>query len=280
VCRQSLSEESNVLTIGEFSKVTGLTVKTLRFYHDRGLLVPAWVDDQTGYRHYDARQIDKARIITQLRTFDFPLDQISKMLVDCEDEADILDFLEGQRKTLDERMRQYRDIVATLQKIIHNEREARMTMQNSSFNVEEKTLAAQLVAGVRMKGCYSESGKGFAKISKAFGRHISGSCFLLHYDSEHKEEDADFEACMPVRQAKVVDGVSVRELLGGRCVTLLHKGPYNELGRSYAKILAHIKEHKYEILMPTREVYLKGPGMIFKGNPKNYLTEIQILVKG
>ena len=39
-----------------------------------------------------------------------------------------------------------------------------------------------------------------------------------------------------------------------------------------------MKDKGYRILMPTREVYVKGPGMIFKGNPKNYLTEIQILV--
>ena len=114
---------------------------------------------------------------------------------------------------------------------------------------------------------------------KALGRYICGKCFLLHYDSEYKEDDADFEACMPVRKAKPVEGIDVRELPGGRCVALLHKGPYNELGRSYAKILAFVKEKGYEVLLPTREVYLKGPGMIFKGNPKNYLTEIQMLVK-
>jgi effector-binding domain-containing protein len=66
--------------------------------------------------------------------------------------------------------------------------------------------------------------------------------------------------------------------LGGRCVALLHKGPYQEMGHSYAKIMAYIKEHHYEVIMPTREVYLKGPGMIFKGNPKNYLTEIQMVI--
>jgi DNA-binding transcriptional MerR regulator/DNA gyrase inhibitor GyrI len=268
-----------VFTIGEFSKFTGLTVKTLRFYHDRGLLIPAWVDDQTGYRYYDFRQIDKARIITQLRSLEFSLEQINEMLANCEDEADILTFLERQRTVLEERMRQYRGIVTTLEKIIHNEREARMAMQNSTFDVEEKAVDTLLIAGVRMKGRYCESGKGFAKIGKSLGRYISGKCFLLHYDNEYKEDDADFEACMPVRKGKLVDGISVRELRGGRCVTLLHKGHYEELGRSYAKILAYIKEKRYEIVMPTREVYLKGPGMIFKGNAKNYLTEIQILVK-
>jgi DNA-binding transcriptional MerR regulator/effector-binding domain-containing protein len=268
-----------VFTIGEFSKITGLTVKTLRFYHERGLLVPAWTDKDTGYRYYDFRQIDRARIITQLRGLEFSLEQISGILANCEDEADVLDFLERQRAVLEERMRQYRGIVTTLQKIIHNEREARMAMQNATFEVEEKTVGPLLIAGVRMTGRYSESGKGFAKIGRSLARHISGKCFLLHYDAEYKEGDADFETCMPVRKGKVVEGITVRELPGGHCVTLLHKGPYQELGRSYAKVLAYVKKKGYESVLPTREVYLKGPGMIFKGNPKNYLTEIQMFVK-
>jgi effector-binding domain-containing protein len=63
-------------------------------------------------------------------------------------------------------------------------------------------------------------------------------------------------------------------------VSLLHKGPYQELGRSYAKILQYVKSHGCELEVPCREVYLKGPGMIFTGNPQKYLTEIQMLLKG
>ena len=60
-----------MFTIGEFSKVTGLTVKTLRFYHEEGLLEPASVDPRTGYRHYDERQIETARAIAFLRSLEF-----------------------------------------------------------------------------------------------------------------------------------------------------------------------------------------------------------------
>ena len=92
-----------MFTIGEFSKITGLTVKTLRFYHEKGLLVPALVDDQTGYRYYDARQIEKARVIAQLRGLEFTLEQIAEMLAASDDEADILVFLERQKALLQER---------------------------------------------------------------------------------------------------------------------------------------------------------------------------------
>ena len=105
-----------------------------------------------------------------------------------------------------------------------------------------------------------------------------GKPLALYYDREYREGDADFEACMPVRKGKAADGISVRELPGGRCLSLIHKGAYDELGRSYEKILGHASEKGLELMSPSREVYHKGPGMIFKGNPKNYLTEIQMLI--
>jgi effector-binding domain-containing protein len=61
-------------------------------------------------------------------------------------------------------------------------------------------------------------------------------------------------------------------------VTLLHKGPYEDIGRSYVVVLDYVRTHGYKIVMPTREVYSKGPGMIFRGNPQNDLTEIQIQI--
>jgi effector-binding domain-containing protein len=77
-----------------------------------------------------------------------------------------------------------------------------------------------------------------------------------------------------------VDGISVRTLPAGRCLCLIHQGPYEQLGRSYGKLLSAAAERSWKITLPTREVYLKGPGLIFKGNPKNYLTEIQLPMQG
>ncbi len=172
----------------------------------------------------------------------------------------------------------FRDVDRLLNQVITKEREARAAMATSDFQVEEKQVDTMLIAGVRMKAKYSECGKGFALLGKRFGRHICGKAILLHYDCEYKEI-ADFEACMPIRKGTDAEGISVRELSGGRAVTLLHQGPYEALGRSYEEITNYVKEHEYEIQYPTREVYIKGPGMIFKGNPKNYLTEIQMLIQ-
>jgi DNA-binding transcriptional MerR regulator len=68
------------LAIGDFSRATHFTVKTLRHYHETGLLEPAHIDPQTGYRRYTTDQIPIAQIIRRFRDLDMPLNQIQAVL--------------------------------------------------------------------------------------------------------------------------------------------------------------------------------------------------------
>jgi DNA-binding transcriptional MerR regulator/effector-binding domain-containing protein len=263
-------------SIGEFSQVTGLSVKTLRFYHEKGILVPSSVDETTGYRFYDPGKIEKARVIMRLRQMEFSIEDIAAVLGECSDEADVLNYLEQQKNLLQHRIQEDRDIVRSLNEIIAKERAARQLLESSSFAVEEKDFEPMLIAGIRMKGKYRDCGAGFSRLGKAIGRYICGKALCLYYEAEYREDDANFEPCFPIRKEVAADGISIRQLPGGRCLSLVHRGPYDQLGRSYAKILKQAEERKWKTALPTREIYLKGPGMIFKGNPRNYLTEIQL----
>lgn len=266
-----------MFSIGEFSKLTQLSVKTLRFYHEEGLLIPSFVDPDTAYRYYDQSHIETARAITYLRSLEFPLSEIKELLRSQGDE-DLLKSLERQQASVKERIKQLRKAAISLERFISEERKARAMMQATN-DVRETMLEPLLVAGIRMRGKYSDCGQAFGRLGRSLGRYICGKPMLLHYDSEYREDDANFEACMPIRHRTKSEGVSVRELPGGRCVSLVHRGPYDQLGRSYAKAFHYINDRKLRAILPTREVYLKGPGMIFKGNPDNYLTEIQILIE-
>jgi effector-binding domain-containing protein len=195
---------------------------------------------------------------------------------ESDDDANILNYLERQKQFLQQRIAEDRDIVRSLGEIIAKEKEARQLLERGAFAVEEKTLEPMLVAGVRMKGKYSDCGLGFSRLGKAIGRFISGKALCLYYDGEYREADANFEPCFPIRKPVEAEGISLHELPAVRCLSLVHRGPYDQLGRSYAKILKQVNERKAAIALPTREVYVKGPGMIFAGNPKNYLTEIQL----
>ena len=263
-------------SIGEFSQITGLSVKTLRFYHEKGILLPASVDESSGYRFYDDGKIEKARIIMRLRQMEFSIEDIAAVLGKCEDEADILSYLERQKLFLQQRISEDRDIVRSLGEIIAKENAAKKALEESAFAVSEKVLQPVLVAGIRMKGKYNECGTAFSRLGRTVGRQICGSALCLYYDGEYREDDANFEPCFPIQRAIDVEGVSVHELREAPCLAVVHRGPYDQLGRSYAKVIKVAGERGYKISLPTREVYRKGPGMIFKGNPKNYLTEIQL----
>ncbi|HWB09557.1 MAG TPA: MerR family transcriptional regulator [Pirellulales bacterium] len=266
-----------MFTIGELSKLTQLPVKTLRFYHEQGLLVPSYVDPDTGYRYYDQRHVETARAIVYLRNLEFSLSDIGQILDSSRDE-DLLAVLLRQQSIVKERIKGLRKAAKSLDQFIVEERKAR-NMASTANEVQEKVLTPCLVGGIRTRGRYSDCGPLFGRLGRSLGRHICGSAMMLHYDCEYREDDADFEACMPVRRTLEAAGIDVRELPGGRCVSLVHRGPYDQLGHSYAQVFKYINDHKYKALSPSREVYLKGPGMIFKGNPENYLTEIQILVE-
>lgn len=265
-------------SIGEFSRMASLSIKSLRLYHEKELLIPAKVDEFTGYRYYNEANYETAVSIKILREYDFTLAEIKEILDECDDESDMLGYLQRKLQDIQDKIDRYEEISHSIERIVQYEKESAMK-SIQEFQIEEKQIDTMLIAGHRMRGKYSDVGKGFAFLGKTLGRHINGKAMTLYYDGEYKEDDANFEPCFPIRKGKDVEGISVRELKGGKAVTLIHKGPYENLGDSYKKMFAYLNEKGFKTKLPTREVYLKGPGMIFKGNPNNYLTEIIVMVQ-
>ncbi len=264
-------------SIGEFSKITSLSIKSLRLYHEKEILVPAEVDEFTGYRYYNEANYDMARSIKILKDYEFTLAEIKEILDQCDEESEILEQLHSKLREIQNKIERYKEISYSIESLINSERENKMKT-DQEFDIEEKEVKTILIAGYRMKGKYKDVGEGFKIICKKMARYTNGKAMNLYYDGEFKEDDADFEPCMPVRKGSSTDKISVRELPGGKCVSLIHKGPFESLNESYKKIFAYINENGYKIKLPSREIYLKGPGMIFKGNPINYLTEIQLML--
>lgn len=264
-------------SIGKFSLITRLTIKTLRRYHEMGLLVPDHVDEESNYRYYRESSVERAQIIRMLKNLEFSLNEIQEILSDYSEDEDILDHLEKRRKTVSEKIKSYNDMADQLDQLVDAIRRTKMIKQ-TDYEVERKMIEEILFAGHRFKGRYEDVGKYFGKIAKRAGRNIGGSPMSLYYDNEYKEDDADIEAGFPVKKEIKSDGISCRILPGGPAITLIHRGPYEKLGQSYEKIMKYITEKEILIRQPSREIYLKGPGMIFRGNPEKYLTEIQFFI--
>ncbi len=268
-----------MFTIGEFSIITRLPVKTLRYYHDEGILMPDYIDEDSGYRYYRESSARRAAVIALLRGMNFPIAEIRVILSEFTEDAQMVDILLSQREKIESAIGRFKTINASIDAIVREIRSNEMNAEKYSYNIEEKILEDMIFAGKRFKGKYSDVGGVFGTAARSIGKWIAGKPMSLYHDGEYREGDADIEAGFPVSKTVRTPDLECRILPGGRAVTLMHRGPYEKLGPGYTKILAHLETKGLSMDLPTREVYHKGPGVFFRGNPNNYLTEIQIPVK-
>ncbi len=263
-------------SIGEFSRITRLTLKALRLYHDKGILIPSYIDDDTGYRYYNKDDLEKARRIVMLKQMRCSLADIQAICNNNTDDADLMQFLRERQRSIQSEIQQLKAIANAINGIIGKETRAEK-MNQPAFDIEVRMIDDTQVIAQRWTGTYQQTGETAGKLYKAAGRHTGGTMFNLYYDGEYKDENADIETCLPVK--KPLNGkFDCKTIVGGKFVTLVHKGGYDTIGDSYARLFEYINHEGLEAGIPSREIYHKGPGIVFKGNPNNYLTEIQIPV--
>ncbi len=266
-----------MLSIGELSKVTQLTVKALRLYHEKGILIPDQIDVQSKYRYYRSSAVEKALVIKRLKDMGFSLTEIKRIVIECNDDKQMGSIVQEKLKHVGDTIRQFTEMKENLSVFLQHTSEDNVENENHldiHDEIKHETIPGTLVCSIRFKGKYHEVGPRFIALSRKCGRFARGKPFTLYYDGEYKEENADIEPCLEVKKKVDVEGIACRELKGIKAVTLLHKGPYHELGKSYQEIFRYCRVNNIKTLLPSREQYLKGPGMIFKGNPKKYLTKI------
>jgi len=265
--------------IGEFSLITRLSVKALRYYHEEGILVPDHVDEDSGYRYYRKSSIDRATAIVKLRAMEFSVSEIREILLHHSDDSEIVSFFERQMSVLDEKAKEYWRMRDSISNTIDTIRRSEKMINGVDDEVLVKYIDDMIFAGYRFTGAYDEVGKAFAKVGRAAGRKIAGPAMTLYYDGEFREKDADMEGGFPLSQKIDIPGIDCRVLRGGKAVTVIHRGSYESIGKSYERLFARIESDRMNPVYPSREIYLKGPGLIFKGNPRNYVTELQVIVR-
>jgi len=268
-----------MLSIGEFSRVTELTVKALRLYHEKGLLIPDQIDYDSKYRYYRGSAVEKALVIKRLKEMGFSLEEIKKILLECSDDKQMLDFVEEKLKAINRSIQQSLDTRQNLSLFLQRAKEetsGHWDHPDRPTDIKEEVIPGTHICSIRFKGKYHEVGQRFMILGKKCGRYAKGKPFSLYYDGDYKEDGADIEACVEVRKKINIEGIACRELKAGMAITLIHKGPYRELSRSYQKLFEYCRELQLKTLLPIREQYLKGPGIIFRGNPKKYVTKLLV----
>jgi DNA-binding transcriptional MerR regulator len=261
--------------ISEFSRITNLTVKTLRYYDDEGILVPSHRDECNLYRYYTEEEFLKAKRIILLRELNFSIAEMKDVLSHCEQEADLSFYLEEKKTQIEEVIQKNRELI---KKISLYTNPPQGEKEKMNYVTEMKEIPAMMVAAIRYKGKYSDMGKYIGTIYKAIKGNVAGVPLCLLYDDDYTEE-ADIEVCVPIKKEIRAQNIAVKKLAATKAICTTHEGSYDDFNLAYKTLTDYAREHKLEMKTPSRQVYIKGPGMIFRGNESKYITEILIPIE-
>lgn len=267
-----------MLKIGDFSKLSKVTIKALRYYEKVGLLVPKYVDLFNGYRYYESTQlVDIARIIS-LKQIGLSIDEIRKIIVN---KMPLEDILEEKKEVLEKNILEYNNMLSKINYLLE-ERE----MKEEIFEKVVPSYYVYYKEGVIKD--YSEasnfilgSGSECMSLNPDIKCVEPDYCYVNYLDGEYKEKD------IKIRYAQAVvkndkpfnenDSIRFMGIPEVKCICIYHKGSYDKLGSSYAKIMKYIEDNKLEVIDYPRECYIDG--VWNKDNEEDWLTEIQVPIK-
>lgn len=271
--------------IGEFSRISQVTVQTLRYYDDIGLLTPSYVDHATGYRYYALDLLPRLNRILALKDLGLSLDEITLMLRDAVSVDELkailrlkLTELEAQRVETESRIMR---VTARLHWI---EKESDMPAKDVVLKPVE---AIRVLALRRTVPTWDEFPARFGDVTAAAAaQHVvsNGPWIAIYHDPEWVTHDIDLEIALPVPdrftgslRVPPGDAMTVSTLPRVDCMaSLLHQGPYVSKGETMVALAQWIAANGYQFAGPVREVYLHGP--LDTDDPAAYLTEVQVPV--
>ena len=278
--------------IGEFSRLSRVSVRMLRHYDQLGLLKPSQTDPLTSYRYYSADQLPRLNRILALRDLGFSLEQVGGLLDDDLSPDQLQGMLKLKRAEIEQGIESERSRLARLEARI---RQLDGQAGHKPYDVILRPIGPELVATHRAVVADDERIQYmFNELEGYVAGHAQARAdkppFTIYHDAEYRDKDIDAEVAVPLRfPIPGTDTVQVRELPGipsAACV--VHNGAYTTLYQAYNALLDWIDANAYRMAGPIREVYLRygADGLGFDLPPTYlaadsglYVTELQLSVE-
>jgi DNA-binding transcriptional MerR regulator len=261
-----------LVPIGRFSQITRLTPKALRIYDEMGLLPPARVDPDSGYRYYGLDQIGLAARIRTLRSVEMPLEEIGQVVNEPDPER-VRELMERHRQRVEDRIAAYRRAATLLDRVVR-------VGEIPTYEVRVKHVPTQRILYIRAAASLSEMDttmpaalRELYSYLERVGLHAAGPAFCAYPYPEASAGDFAADACVPLDTPVQGEGrIQALELPAGPIAWTVHVGPYEELPLAFEAVLSWIYERGHDITGPLREMYRVGPG---SGQaPDGYVTEV------
>ncbi|MGN1016171.1 MAG: MerR family transcriptional regulator [Faecousia sp.] len=269
-----VKDSGTLYKIGMFAAMNHVTVKALRFYEEQGLLMPACINQENGYRYYTLSQMAVIHQITALKMAGFTLEEIARINSGADEEVVL-------RKKKAELLAKIADLTRQIAVV-----DGYLSKQKTGLSapVLVKTIPETTVAAMKTR---IESYDSLFEVMPKMGALMEKAgcecavpeyCFTNYLEPGYKDEDILVELCESVTAAKEeTGGLYFRTLPEIQAACVFHRGSYRSFSESYEVVLRFIEENGYEIAGEIRESYIDG--VWNQDDESGWLSEIQVPVR-
>ena len=268
------------LKIGEFSKMMQVTVKTLRHYEQRGLLMPEEVDKWTGYRYYSISQMQRLNAIRDLQRQGFTLEEIKELF----DDGDQMPGVELLTQKIEETERQLQLLVERRRQLLRwlDSHKQKNTMEKFNIQSLPEIIVAshrEVIADYSALGalCVNKIGPEMQRLGCKCP--LPGYCFTIEHNSEYAPSTIDIEYCEQVEEmGKESDIIKFKHLPAvPKALCMKHVGPYERFYESYTEAFKYMEEQGFKIAGHPRTCYIDGAWN--QEDPEKWISIIQIPIE-
>jgi DNA-binding transcriptional MerR regulator/effector-binding domain-containing protein len=246
-----------LLTIGEFSRMTHLSVKALRHYHDVGLLEPADVDTSSGYRLYAATQVPTAQLIRRFRDLEMPLEDVRSVL-SAPDTAARNAAIAAHLERMEDRLEQTRATVASLRALLQES----LSHSAIEYRTDGSTTALAIREAVRFADCDTWLAAAYGELYEAAADarlDLAGPAGALYAQEFFEAEIGEVVAFVPVSggyERVTTPRTRMIEVPAAELAVMTHYGAFADIDRTYGALGTIVAELSIGIDGPIREHYL------------------------
>jgi DNA-binding transcriptional MerR regulator len=258
-----------MIAIGEFSRITHLSIRTLRHYHEVGLLEPAEVDPGSGYRHYTLDQVPIAQVIRRFRDLDMPVDRVREVLA-ARDLETRNKLIAAHLGALESKLVETQAAVATLRGLLQAEPapiavELRKLPAIRALAIHAVVTRGELIAWWR--GALGEL-EATCDAQQLVRTGAPGGTFGM---AIFELERGDATVFVPIRgDARSVGRTAMATIPAAELAITQHRGPHDDIDITYGALGAYVSAHAIGVEGPVRESYFVDP----RTPPADWHTEI------
>ncbi|MDF2546339.1 MAG: merR [Anaerosolibacter sp.] len=265
-----------MLKIGDFSKLSKISIRMLRYYDELGILNPEYINKESGYRYYSPEQLSLAFRIQALKDMGFSLDTIQDILKTYDDIDNLKRYLLLRYDEMEIEVMEKQSKLKLLKSIINR---IGKDCDYMKYNVVIKELPSRYVASLRgiLPG-NQQDGLLWDKLSKQIESQkveYTSPCFpvTIYYDEGYKEKDVDVEIQISVN-GKYIDTEDVRFITTEpmTVASVIITGSYEQLPEANEAVAKYISDNEFTMSGPMFNIYHVNPGM--EMNSGNWITEI------